>query len=139
MFDTALKGVASEKLVEVDLLLKGFEVFSPSAYGGNFDLLSVKGNDVYRIQVKSATPKDQKMDVDVRRSSVSKSGREYDQDGYDVLAIVNLVERKVAYVKRQNMTARSSIKVWLTRDIPTKGRHIGYEPYVFDDLTEFPA
>jgi hypothetical protein len=139
MFPTALRGAASEKLVELDLLLQGYEVFTPSVYGGNYDLLAVKGNDVYRVQVKNATPKDGRMEVDVRRSSHSKTGREYDTDGYDVLAIANLVDRKVAYVRRSDMTAKSSIKVWLTRDIPTKGRHHDYTPFVFDDYLEFPA
>ncbi|MGF9711660.1 group I intron-associated PD-(D/E)XK endonuclease [Paenibacillus naphthalenovorans] len=139
MFESTLKGVASEKLVEVDLLLQGYEIFTPSAYGGTYDLLAVNGSSVYRVQVKSATPKDDKLDVDVRRSSHSRTGRDYPEDGYDVLAIANLVDRKVAYVRRSEMTARSSIKVWLTRNIPTKGRHIGYKPYVFDDMLEFPA
>lgn len=137
MFNTKLKSVASEKLVEVDLLLKGYEPFSPTAYGGDQDLLVMVNGNPYKIQVKSGTVEDNKIRVDIRKSSNAKE-RHYNADAYDVLAVVHVEFRRVAYIKRSSMTAKSSINMWLDSNITSKGAHPDYVHLLFDDFLEFP-
>lgn len=137
MFNTKLKAVASEKLTEVDLLLKGYETFSPSAYGGDQDLLVMSNGAAYKVQVKSGSVDGNKLRVDIRKSSNAKE-RHYSEDAYDVLAIVHIESRRVAYISRSDMTAKASLNLWLDSNIPTKGAHPDYKHLLFDDLTEFP-
>lgn len=138
MFDEYLKGSASESLVVADLLMQGVEVFTPVALGGNYDLVAILDGELFTIQVKSGTPQDNyRLKADVRRSSNSKTGREYKKD-YDILAVVDVDNRKVAYIPKDKMTAKASITIYTERDFSRKGLHKDYEPMIFEDYLDFP-
>jgi hypothetical protein len=140
MFNNHIKKMASEELVTMDLLLKGIMVLKPiTDIIENYDLLAEREGAFYKIQVKSAKEVNGRMLVDIRRSSKARN-RQYKDDAYDVLAIVNLQKRQVAYIPKERMTAKASINVWCCEDyeVPTKGRWKDYEPVMFNDFLDFP-
>lgn len=140
MFNNNMRASASERFVEGDLLLKGLEVFSPSAYGGEYDLIAADGSRLYKIQVKTAAHMGdgRRLKVDIRRSSNSAE-RHYSDDGFDVLAVVHPDTRMVAYIPREKIAARASVNLWvIDRDlIPDNSKYRQYPPHVFDELTDF--
>lgn len=77
------RGSASEMLVASDLLLNGFEVFTPVATGSTCDLIAYdfKKRKMFRVEVKTGKVK----------ATVSQRFRET----YDVLA--NVLNEKIYY------------------------------------------
>ena len=140
MFDVHKRKLASEKFVEFDLLSKDIMVLKPvSDIVENYDLIAEHNGNLIKVQVKSAVDVDGRMVIDVRRSSKAKS-RHYEEGAYDVLAIVNVEKREVCYILQREMTAKSSINVWTCdrSEIPSKGIHKHYVPFVFNEHLEFP-
>lgn len=110
-------GMAGEHLVMFDLLLKGYCAIMADQHC-KYDILIDLGTRIARVQVKSTgTPKPERRKA--KRSHIrfaasykwstrrpGKGGhRKYDLDGFDVLALVALDIKLIAYVKwdgRQN-------------------------------------
>ena len=139
MFNNHMRKMASEKLVAMDLLEKGYMVLQPvTDIVENYDLAVDDNGTLRKIQVKSAQVQDNgRMIVDIRRSS--RAGSRYYEDGaYDVIAIANLDTRHVIYIKQSDMTAKASINVWWCNkdEIPyDNGRQ---NRIVFCDYKDFP-
>lgn len=138
MFDNHVKKMASEQLVSMDLLEKGIMVLKPMTdIIENYDLAVDTNGKLLKIQVKSGQVKDNRMLVDVRRSSRAGS-RHYENGAYDVLAIANLETRQVAYIKKEDMTAKASLTMWWCKheDIPyDNGKQ---NRLAYNDFKEFP-
>jgi hypothetical protein len=120
------------------LLSQGFEVYFPFAYGGEVDLLALKDNIIYKIHVKKGTQNNNdKLRADFRRSSKSKN-RKYNLGDFDLLAIVHLETKRVAYLTKDDLSAQQSLNMWLTEDIPRKGLSKKYIALKFNDYLNCP-
>lgn len=141
MFDSQLKKMASENLVAADLLMQNIMILKPiTDIIENYDLVAERNGKLYKIQVKSGIPKRDRIIADIRRSSSIKSSRYYDDDAYDVLALVDMNSKNIAYIPKSRLTAKASANIWLCDEhcVPTKGRWKNYQPLMFKDFSSFP-
>lgn len=120
------RGSAAEYLVASDLESKGFIVCFPTCNNPVFDLVAVKGDTKIKIQVKSSEYEEDVMKVDVRRSR--NNNRHYEEGSYDVLAVVSLDTKDVAYINNKLSIGKRQITI---RKKP--GRK---ESLVFDKFTD---
>jgi hypothetical protein len=140
MFNNHIRKMASEELVSMDLLLKGFMVLKPiTDIVENYDLVVEKEGHFYKVQVKSAKEENGRMKIDIRRSS-SAVQRQYEEGAYDVIALANIERRMVAYIPKDKMTAKASINLWCCEkeELPKRGFYKDYEPTMFYDFLNFP-
>lgn len=136
MLSTQAKGVASEKLVEVDLILQGFDTFQPASQELPYDLIAQKDGKFYKIQVKMGQKKQEnRIYVDARKGSAKE--RHYDHSDYDVLAVVDLEHKKVAYIPKNKINVTAIL--WTTDEINTNGFHKKHIPLKFHEMYQFPA
>lgn len=114
MFNSHIRKMASEQLVSMDLLEKGYMVLKPlTDIIENYDLAVDNNGILLKVQVKSGrTDEVGRMLIDIRRSSVVKGSRHYEDSAYDVLAIANIETRQVIYIKKSDLTAKASMNVW---------------------------
>lgn len=132
---TQAKGVASEKLVEVDLILQGFDTFQPTSQELPYDLVAQKDNKFHRIQVKMGQKKAKnKIYVDARKGSAKV--RNYSDSDYDVLAVVDLETRKVAYIPKEKINVTATL--WTENVEYVNGCSKDYKPNLFDNWIMFP-
>lgn len=139
MFDTHIRKMAGEQLATMDLLTKGFMVLQPiTDIVENYDLVIETVEGMKKVQVKTGAIKNGRMLVDVRRSSRASGSRHYEEGAYDLLAIVNLENRTVAYMRKEDMVANNSVNIWVCpyEEVPTKGRT--KPPIMFNDYLEVP-
>jgi hypothetical protein len=111
-------GKAGEYLVCADLILKGFVAF-PSEQGLPYDVLLDNGSKLLKIQVKTTTgPRivpQRNVEThcyifNVKRHGKNNSKR-YDLSEIDIFALVSIKERKVAYVKNDDMPETLNLRV----------------------------
>lgn len=100
-------GFAGEHLVVADLLLDGYRALMAEQHCP-YDVLVDLGSRLVRVQVKSARQPRKDTRDDRQRTpaymwSTRRAGkgarRKYDDDGFDVLALVALDIRRVAYLR----------------------------------------
>lgn len=87
-FSSSVIGAISETLCCYDLLQQGFHVFKAVSPACPCDLIAMKGDQVYRVEVTTA-----------RRTVDGKMyhNKRHDKHKYDILACVLLDERAVYY------------------------------------------
>lgn len=123
-------GDCGEFLVLYDLTKKGFELFSPMNNGSLIDIVVIKDGQSFKIQVKASCKiNNEKLEFDIRRSNSV-----YSENSFDVLALVDVVNNKVAYMKWSDMFDRSTIKM-RTNGYDKVGEAPGN---YFDDYLSFP-
>lgn len=123
-------GDCGEFLVLYDLTKKGFELFSPMNNGSLIDIVAIKDGQSFKIQVKASCKiSNEKLEFDIRRSNSV-----YSENSFDVLALVDVVNNKVAYMKWSDMFDRSTIKMG-TNGYDKVGEAPGN---YFDDYLSFP-
>lgn len=136
MEEITSKGYAAELLVRADLLLKGIVTHQPDIPTTEYDIVVRIGKVFKTVQIKGSVPKsDGKMRVDVRRSK-GKS-RLYDSSSFDILAIVNLETKDVAYIDYLSIGCPQFITL-RTSEPPKNGYRKGQTPNMFDDYLNFP-
>lgn len=110
-------GKAGEYIVCADLILKGFRVF-PVEHAMKYDLIMEYKNRLLKIQVKSTRGprkklKNQKTNSYIFHTRVygKKGGRLYNSKEIDIIAMVALDSKKIAYIlvdeAKNNMTFRT--------------------------------
>lgn len=98
-------GHAGEKIVLADLILKNFFPFTSELPSSPVDLIALKNNNTYRIQVKTSTFNDfGKMKI----GNLDK----YEENQFDILAIVDLKNKNIAYIKWSEIYGRTSITIY---------------------------
>lgn len=126
-------GDCGEFLVLYDLTKKGFELFAPMNNGSLIDIVAIKNDTSFKIQVKASNKiLNDKLVFDIRRSN-----NVYSENSFDVLALVDTVNNKVAYLKWEEMYSRSTIKM-RTSDYNRNFHSPHTTVHYFDDHLEFP-
>lgn len=107
-------GRAAESLVQADLEFRGYVVWVTSEIKTTIDLIAQDDiGGLTRVQVKSFVSDDESHDVDIRRSHAKI--RHYDSSDFDVLAIVDINTRKIAYLNMAELELRGvkrSVRLW---------------------------
>jgi hypothetical protein len=130
------KGYAAEALVIADLISKGIVPCKPEIPTTTFDLIAVHDNEIRKIQIKGCTPKDGgKLLVDIRRSKARD--RSYSRESFDVLAVVNLETKEVAYIDYESFGCPSQITL-RTYEPSMNGYGKERQPKLFSEFLEFP-
>jgi hypothetical protein len=131
------KGYAAEALVIADLISKGIVPCKPEIPTTAFDLIAVYDNEIRKIQIKGCTPKeDGKLLVDVRRSKAKD--RSYSRESFDVLAVVNLETKEVAYIDYESLGCPSQITLRTSRP-NMNGYGKERQPKLFSEFLDFPS
>jgi len=92
------KGFSGEFLVITDLTERGYIALLPAIQQTTYDVVVDEGSGNFRkIQVKSGYEEDGKLSINNRKGAGSVK-RHYEEGDYDILAVVNLTSRKVAYI-----------------------------------------
>lgn len=93
------KGYSGEYIVISDLTERGLIVSTPAVpLVAAYDAIVDDENGNFRkIQVKSGYEDDGKLSINNRKGAGSAK-RHYEEGDYDILAVVNLTTRKVAYI-----------------------------------------
>ncbi len=79
-FTRGMIGSISEMIVAINLLEKGFEVFTSFDHTSSCDLIALKNKKLYRIQVKTGH---------FNKSGVTwAKGKNHKKENYDILAVV---------------------------------------------------
>src|SRR5690625_4519059 len=123
-----IQGVSSEYLVKSDLLRRGIIPCSPSIHSTPYDLIAVKDLNPFKVQVKSSTFVDGKMEIHFRKSN-GKS-RRYTKEEVDVIAICERDSGRIAYLPFIDVT-----KIILYEQFPESmiGINHGAVIRIFDD------
>lgn len=95
-------GAISENIVINDLLTRKCKVYKEVTGGGEVDLVADNGTRLFRIQVKTGSLRNGVIGVSVERRWRDESGNwaraRYTTDTVDVMAVVNIEQRIIAYV-----------------------------------------
>lgn len=135
MYTKQQQGYGAEYLVVANLMLKGYEVFMPTNNSLAFDLLVIKNGKPLKVQVKSGAPNKQgKLRFDVRKPNKEF----YKSTDYDILAVVNVLNGKIAYFSREFIGDRRGITVLDSYPKTLNGYIKGVVPIVFDDYEILP-
>lgn len=127
------KGYTGEFLVIADLTERGFITLTPTNPSTVYDLVVEVENGIYKsIQIKSAYEKNGKILINNRKGA-NANKRHYTSGDYDILAIVNLTQRKVAYIPFDQCN-KCDMTFYAFR--PEK---IIKTTRLFDDYLEFPT
>lgn len=126
------KGFSGEFLVISDLTEQGLIVLSPVMPSTSYDVVVDEGSGNFRkIQVKSCYEVDGKLSISNRKGAGS-SKRHYEKGDYDILAVVNLTSRKVAYIAFDEC---NRCEMTFYTDVPDK---VIKTTRLFDEYLEFP-
>ncbi|MEC3797999.1 group I intron-associated PD-(D/E)XK endonuclease [Bacillus velezensis] len=130
-------GYAAENIVRADLAKKEIVSLSPDIPWTHYDMVADIGGSFVKIQVKTKMSHDgYRMIIDNRKSN--GTSRPYTESDYDVLAIVDLENRRVAYLPYEVWQGRSQISIMLREVVDTNGYGRGKQPLYFSDYTNFP-
>lgn len=128
-------GYAGEHLVICDLLSKHIPVTMPALPGMTYDVTADVGiKEKVDIQIKLGRHDGDKIVVDIRRSHAKD--RRYSDADFDILAVADVVNKKVAYIPREIWTGRQQITLWKSEPMNTNGFGKGKQPLMFDDFSE---
>ncbi|MFX3623096.1 MAG: group I intron-associated PD-(D/E)XK endonuclease [Ectobacillus sp.] len=102
------KGAMGETVVKLNLIEAGYVVSQPEL-ATTYDLIvETENGDLLKIQVKSSVPNsDGILKFDIRRSH--SAGRVYKKNDFDILAVVNLTTKEVAYVPYNEIDTRRQL------------------------------
>lgn len=75
--NTGTKGDIGEYKAVADLLSKGFEVLSPVSSVSPYDLVVIKDNCFWRVQVKYRSIKSGSIKIQLRRKSIERTSIQY--------------------------------------------------------------
>jgi hypothetical protein len=101
-------GHAGEKIVSADLILKNFVPFNSELPSSAVDLIALKNNKPYRIQVKTAK---------FNETGELKIGNlhKYSKNQLDILAAVDVKSKNVAYIKWSDIHPKSELTLYNKR------------------------
>ncbi|WP_412059300.1 group I intron-associated PD-(D/E)XK endonuclease [Bacillus velezensis] len=103
---------------------------SPDIPWTHYDLVADIGGSFVKIQVKTKMSHDgYRMIIDNRKSN--GANRPYTESDYDVLAIVDLENRRVAYLPFEVWQGRSQISIMLREVVDMNGYGRGKQPLYF--------
>jgi hypothetical protein len=126
------KGQIAEHIAMADLIRKNFIPCSPTINTSSFDIVGVRGKDTVKVQVKGFTfGEEDKYKLTIKRPS-SREYR-YTPEDYDILALVETDEQKVAYFPFVDQ-----VKITMHRERPTnlRGFQLRNTIYVFYDYLD---
>ncbi|MFL6977087.1 group I intron-associated PD-(D/E)XK endonuclease [Bacillus inaquosorum] len=130
-------GYAAENIVRADLAKKEIVSLSPDIPWTHYDMVADINGSFVKIQVKTKMEHDgYRMIIDNRKSN--GVSRPYTKSDYDILAIVDLESRRVAYLPYEVWQGRSQISIMLREVVDTNGYGRGKQPLYFSDYTNFP-
>lgn len=118
-----MKGSIGELVVATDLLNKGFCVFSELGDLSRIDLIAETSTELLRIQVKAATSKNGKIEVDSFKSGPGYSFK-YKEKDVDIFAIYCLDTKQLAYISSRelcNCKSTLTLRIELPKNNQTKG------------------
>ncbi|QDX93573.1 hypothetical protein EEL30_15485 [Brevibacillus laterosporus] len=123
MTEPRYKGVAGELLVQFELAMRNISVYPAGTAFSDCDLVAEVDGKLHKIQVKcgSNTRNSNRIETTVKRGTGVKK-REYDEDAFDILAVVDLENRKVAFLPRKELGIKSSVTLWLEPPSPNSSR-----------------
>ncbi|WP_077736234.1 group I intron-associated PD-(D/E)XK endonuclease [Bacillus sonorensis] len=130
-------GYAAESIVRADLANKQIVSLSPDIPWVHYDIVADIGGEFAKIQVKTNMEHDgYRMKIDNRKSN--GASRPYTKEDYDILAIVDLSSRRVAYLPYEVWQGKSQISIMLCEVIDMNGYGGSKQPLYFSDYLEFP-
>jgi PD-(D/E)XK endonuclease len=135
--DKNLIGFAGEYFVRYDLIMKRIIPNSPDLPWTPYDIIVYIDGVKLSIQVKTVLVEEgNKLVVDCRKSN--GKDRTYTSKDYDILAVCDIEQRKVAYIPSEVCHGRTQIT--LLREPPKSLNGYGKDnqPVLFDDFLEFP-
>jgi hypothetical protein len=130
------KGYASEYFVMSDLANKGFIPCPATQSAAGFDLIAVKGKQIDKVQVKCGNRIGQRVKVDIRKSKAA--GRKYTDEDFDVLAVVDLTDWKIAYLPKRTIGDAVNLTLWVDHPSSQNGFGPNRQPKLFSDYEEYP-
>lgn len=130
---TKTKGNIGELFVAADLYSKGFSVFSEYGDNSKIDIIAAKGNNLYRIQVKSSYLKGGKITLS-KTSSGPGYKYEYTKDDIDIFAVLDLDDKSVCYVHIDEFKDKGTLCL---RKLPTANNQMK-NVRLFADFLKFP-
>lgn len=133
MLSTIQKGSLAEKIVEASLIYYGACPYIPSIASSETDLIAEYEGRVYKLQVKSSFSKAGRLRVDTRRPSAK--GRTYSAEAFDILAVVDLATKKVAYISRCDIPTER-FRFFTTTEYKLQGKHANYTPMMLEDYLD---
>lgn len=130
------RGYAGEHIAIADLMMKFIPSSQPMLPGSPYDLIADVNRIRYTVQIKIAKNKGDKLIVDYRKSHVES--RNYTREDFDILAVVDLESRKVAYIPPELWVGKTQITMWKNPPKSLNGFGGNRIPVMFDDYLEFP-
>jgi hypothetical protein len=97
-------GHAGEKIVSADLILKNFFPFNAELPSSPVDLIALKNNYTYRIQVKTGKFNDE---GELKIGHLDK----YSKNELDIVAAVDIKSRNIAYIKWSDIYPKTEIRL----------------------------
>lgn len=130
------RGYAGEHLAIADLTMKFIPTSQPMLPGSPYDLIADVNGERCTIQVKIATHYGDKIRIDYRKSHVKS--RTYTREDFDILAVVDLESRRVAYITPDMWLGKTQITMWKNPPKTLNGFGGNRIPVMFEDHLEFP-
>lgn len=97
-------GYAGEQIVSADLILRNFFPFNSELPSSPVDLIALKENNTYRIQVKTAKFNEY---GEMRIANLNK----YNKNEFDILAVVDIKSKNIAYLKWSEVFPKYELKL----------------------------
>ena len=131
-------GYAGELLVQSNLITQGVVPFMTTLSNSEVDLIGLKDNKSYKIQVKtSKCCENGSLKFDVRKTN--RKTKDYGKDSFDILALVDIERGKVAYLKWEEIYPRQTIRMRTSEYSRNMNENFGNKGYqIFEDYLTFP-
>lgn len=114
-------GSLGEISVQKELLKLGYEVYSPVSDNTKYDLIAVKGTEVFRVEVKTTSRQvagNYKVQIKKVRSNKSENKiTPFDNSEVDILAVYIEPEDIVVLYEAKSLTVKTELTVILDGDL----------------------
>lgn len=125
------KGNIGEAAVALELSKAEFSVFKELGDISRIDLIAEKEGRLYRIQVKSAVPKNGSISIELRKCGPNYVFR-YSKELVDIFAIYDLHNDKVAFVSSEEIFNNNYSSAFTLRIDPVKNNQTKNIKYFSD-------
>jgi hypothetical protein len=98
-------GHAGELIVSTDLILNNFTPFTSQLPSSAVDIISLKNNRTYRIQVKTAEFNDSGY-------LLINNLHKYKEKELDIIATVDIKSKNIAYIPWTNLFGKSKVRLY---------------------------
>lgn len=128
-------GIAAQLYVKADLYTLGHGTLTPDAEFDPYDLAVDVAGRLYKLQVKSTQSNvGGRVKVDIRKPSAK--GRTYDSVDYDILAVVDMTTRKIAYLSKAELSYGRQLTLFTEIPDSRVGMPLDYAMLMFADYSD---